>query len=214
MDLNIKKFKDITPGYVIKDQIDNIHNCYCDLRNIWSENAKDRDDQRQKFVITLVSVFVLGFLVSQIVSFLSHSPSEGYIPESLPPLNITKILKEVDHLIDYASSENGGSIIKENSMPEYLGWFSSFSSNRRESVIDNNNSPGHCWPFEGRYGFVSLKLSAKIYPELFTLVHLNTVNYSNAPKYFNIFSLDSSEECFLLGTFHFEFEISAENRKN
>jgi hypothetical protein len=214
MDLKIQKFKDITPGNVIKDQIDNIHNCYQDLKNIWSDNAKDQDDFKRKFFITLGTVFVFGFLVSQILTFLNLTREEGYIPETLQPINVTKVVKDVDYLIDYASSDNGGLVNKENSMPEYLGWFSSFSYNRRDSVIDNNNQPGHCWPFEGNYGFISLNLSHKIYPKSFTLVHLNTINYSNAPKYFKIFNLNGIEECLLLGTFHFDFEISGENRKN
>ena len=214
MDFKVKGFEDTTPGKATKDLVDNIHNSYHDLKNIWSENAKDKENEKQMFVLTVLSVFVFGFLFSQISEFILYTPSTEYVPESLPPLNLTQILNDAEYSVNYASAFNGARVLEEFSMVEYLGWFSYFSTNRRDSLINDNNSPGVCWPFQGDYGFVAVKLSQVIQPNAFTLVHLNSIDFFNAPRRFNVFSLDGIDECVMLGTYEFEFDVRGEKRKD
>lgn len=211
--MDLKKLKNTAAENVIFENLDQVHNCYVDLKNKWNENAKDFNDEKLKFFYTVSAVFILGFLFSQLRIYISQD-SQALVVEENFPVNSTKFTQDSEFFIDYASVHNGGSILTEYSMPEYLGWFSLFSNNRRESIISDNNEPGSCWPFDGSYGFIGIKLSDTIFPKSFTIFHLNSLNYTNAPKTLKVYSLSHLNESILLSEYEFDLKIKSEKRKN
>jgi len=211
--MDLKKLKGGTPGKFILDNIDQVHNCYSDLKNKWNDNAKEFNEEKLKFIYTVTAVFILGFLFSQLRTYISQDTNLPLIDEPFP-VNMTKVTQDSDLYIDFANTQYGGSIIPEYSVPEYLGWFSVFSNNKRESVISQNNEPGSCWPFEGSYGYIGIKLSKKVKLKSFTIIHLDTLNYANAPKILKVYSLSHLDESALLAQHDFDLKIKSEKRKN
>jgi hypothetical protein len=203
-----------TPAKFILKNLEKVHNCYEDLKNEWEDNAFEQDDELTRFICTAFLVFLLGFLFSQISIYLFRDSSVKTEIDTVKPLNCTVTEENIEHFIDYAASNNGGSILTEFSAEEYLGWFTVFSNNRRESLISERNEPGYCWAFNGSYGYISIQLAQKIYPRHFTIFHINSLNYATAPKKLRVYSLDHDNYTALLADFDFDLTIKEEKRKN
>lgn len=202
-----------TPTKFILDKLEKVHNCYADLKNNWEENAMENESEVKKFVCTTILIFLLGFLCSQVSMFLFGTTLPEVKVESLRSTNSTVLESVLEELVDYAAESNGAVILHEYSTPEYLGWLSLFSNNRKESLISENNEPGNCWPFNGTYGFIGIHLAQAIYPKHFSIYHINSVVYSSAPKTINVYSLDHPDGSALLASYFFDLAIKGEKRK-
>lgn len=182
-----------------------VHNCYKDLKNCWINSA---ENERIEMIFSVFSIFLTGFLLAQVsVFFVKNQKNEDFLSHFEDEL-------WVDTYIDYALGLNGAKIIDEYSQSEYMGWFSVLSNNKRNAVLSQNNEPGNCWAFDGSYGYIGIHLAARILPRNFTIYHINALQYSTAPKKFNVYSLDNRDECVLLGKYEFEFKIKGVKRKN
>ncbi|XP_031574975.1 SUN domain-containing protein 2-like [Actinia tenebrosa] len=67
-------------------------------------------------------------------------------------------------------------------------------------ILQPDNTPGSCWAFEGQEGYVVIKLSQAIIPEMFTLEHIPSSLSTNqhgkipsAPKDFSVWGWLDSE---------------------
>lgn len=156
------------------------------------------------FKYWLVYFFLLGFLCSQLNFFSNYKFDLETREEVLASEYVVNI--EEKNLIDYASSSNGGTVV------ESLSTGYNKKVNSANEVISDNNAPGKCWGFEGK-GTAGIKLYTRIYPQAFTLVHLNSINYSTAPKIFNVYNLTPNEKI-LIGSYEFDFTIRSESRKD
>jgi Sad1 / UNC-like C-terminal len=214
---NSKTEESGTPAKYLLTKLEEAHNCYSDLKNNWEQNAKEKSNELQRFVCTSIVIFLLGFLLSQVSMYLFKNPVQ-VISEEKNQINyvVSKVILEesAEEFIDYASSNNGGSILPEFSTPEYLGWFSIISNNKRESLISDINEPGNCWPFNGSYGYIGIQLAQRIYPRHFSVFHINSINYSSAPKSMNVYSLDHPTETIMIASYFFDLTIKGEKRKN
>jgi Sad1 / UNC-like C-terminal. len=148
------------------------------------------------------SLFFLGFVSSQVFVFVENQPISKFYQE--PRSSYENIYSNKKTLIDYASLTNGGRIIKEKSFP-------SKNLNKIEELISENNSPGHCWAFQGESGKAVIKLYSPIYPQSFTMVHINSLNYTTAPQRFNVYRLSENEKT-ILGSYNFDMTIKSEFR--
>ena len=202
-----------TPKKYLLEKLEKVHNCYSDLKNQWEENAIENEDEMKKFICTSILIFLLGFLFSQVTMYLYRQPVINSDTEAIRPSNLTIIESNLEELIDYASSNNGARIIDEYSVPEYLGWLSLFSYNRKESIISDNNEPGSCWPFNGTYGYIGIQLAQPILPRHFSIYHINSIPYSTAPKRIRVYSLDDPFHTIMLATYYFDLSIKGEKRK-
>lgn len=183
----------------------NVHNCYSDVKNYWINNT---ENCRLDMILSVFTVFLTGLLLMQIAVFLvKHQDTDKVVNGIQEDLWI-------DTFIDYALDSNGAEVIEEYSLAEYMGWFTVMSSNKRKAVLSQNNEPGNCWAFDGSYGYIGIKLAARILPRNFTIFHLNSVQYFTAPKILNVYSLDYIDECVLLAKYEFDLRIQGVRRKN
>lgn len=210
---DIKKIGGIHEKYFLKN-IEKVHNCYSDLKNNWNENAFDSENTTKNFIIISVFIFILGFVLSQITIYIYTDITPQQELETFKAINCTITQENIQSFIDYALDKNGGTILPEYSTDEYLGWFSSLSTNRRSSLISDINSPGNCWPFSGHYGYIGIGLGQAIYPRHFTIFHINSLQYETAPKHINVYSLSHNDETQLLASYFFDLKIKGEKRKN
>lgn len=195
-------------GFKSKDLLQTtgkVHNCYEDIRNRWintTENCKF------EMVLSVFTVFLTGILLMQVAVFMvKNQGNEG----------LSRQIQEelwIDTFIDYALASNGAEVIEEYSLAEYMGWFSVMSNNKRNAVLSLNNEPGNCWAFDGSYGYIGIKLAARILPRNFTIFHLNSLQYFTAPKILNVYSLDYRNECVRLARYEFDLRIQGVRRKN
>jgi hypothetical protein len=149
--------------------------------------------------------FLIGFLSSQLLRFYSFKPFQDTLKETF--INYDNIGLETSTEIDYAAGSNGGKIIKVIEKETYQ------KANRIDEIISNDNSPGKCWAFQGSSASVSIQLFTSIIPTSFKIYHLNSLDYSTAPKYFKIFGLSITRGEVLLGSYFFDLTIKSEIRK-
>ena len=168
------------------------NSCIVDLEI--SERKKPRKRLRV-FSIFFISVFFLGFLFSQTVAFVTLSTPPTKLSETLTPHYSTLYSQNSDFL-DYASSDNGGKVFKFLSTSQHA------DSNSINHLISDNNSPGKCWNFEGSQATAAIKLFRTVSLQGFTLKHINSVDYSSAPRSFRVYSLNESVK-----TFHGAYEL-------
>lgn len=175
--------------------------CVIDLEN----NCSGRNKKQLKgFSCCLIILFLLGFLCSQIVIFLDYSPGAEEVRESLQPSYCVNT-KEKYELIDYAAVNNGGKVLRPQKGTLKPG------KNSVEELISDNNAPGKCWGFEGNSATATIELFAAIFPQSFTIKHINSLDYSLAPKHFTVYSLQNNEKT-LLGRYFFDAKIHEEKR--
>ncbi|NXA44298.1 SUN3 protein, partial [Eudromia elegans] len=78
--------------------------------------------------------------------------------------------------------------------------------------LQQDVSPGHCWPFPGFQGHVVIKLPARIRPKAVTMQHIfkngsASGSISSTPRDFTVSGVDAGgEEEALLGTFMYDTE--------
>ncbi|KAM8888985.1 SUN domain-containing protein 1-like isoform 3-T3 [Synchiropus picturatus] len=123
-------------------------------------------------------------------------------------------------LADYALESGGGSILNSLCSETYetkaallslFGvplWY--FSQSPRV-VIQPEVQPGNCWAFRGSTGYLTIRLSMKIFPTMVSLEHIPKSlapggTLSSAPRDFNVYGLDEADEepGVLLGTFTYD----------
>ncbi|OMJ82826.1 hypothetical protein SteCoe_16359 [Stentor coeruleus] len=150
--------------------------------------------------------FLVGFLSSQLLRFYYFKPLQDALNETF--IYYDKIKPDTSIEIDYASSSNGGKIFKVIEKESYQ------KINKIDEIISNDNSPGKCWAFQGSSASVSIQLFASIVPTSFEIYHLNSIDYSTAPKRIKIYGLSYTRGEILLGEYFFDLTIKDEIRKS
>ena len=177
------------------------NSCIVDLENSYQTSPRLR---LRVFSTCFIFLFFLGILSSQILSFVNLSSLPTKQVETLIPYYYT-LTAESSELLDYASSNNGGKILKS------LSTASKSNPNSLTELISDSNSPDKCWNFEGSQGHIAIKLFQPISPQYFTLKHPNTLNYASAPRTFQVFSLSESVKIFH-GAYELDLSILHEAR--
>lgn len=149
-------------------------------------------------------LFIFGFLSSQL--FLYYRDSR--LSSEISDLNRRYIEKTNDsNLIDFASANAGGRIIKGKSS-------SSLKQNPIDLLISDNNSPGQCWGFEGHTGWAYIELPQTILLNSFEIIHLNSLDYSSAPKNFQLSGIEKNGEMKKVFSGILDMTIKSESRKS
>ena len=136
-------------------------------------------------------LFILGFFTSQLTYYLENWKLSS---ASKPTPQVRSFHEELltSDLIDFASSKSGGKIIPDqtsSSLPLYP----------ESSILSEDNSADSCWCFKGSEGSALIALSSTINPTSFEIFHINSLDYSSAPKTFSIYGgLNESSMSLLL----------------
>jgi hypothetical protein len=149
-------------------------------------------------------LFILGFFTSQLTYYLENW-KQSSSPKPTPQVRTFHEESLTSDLIDFASSKSGGKIISDLSSP-FLPKYP------QSSILSDDNSASSCWCFKGSEGSVSIELSSKIAPSSFEIFHLNSLDYSSAPKTFKIFGGLSQSSQSLLLSGQLDLEIQEESR--
>ncbi|NWU71415.1 SUN1 protein, partial [Pterocles burchelli] len=113
-------------------------------------------------------------------------------------------------MADFALESGGGSVLSTHSSETYEAksrlfrvfgiplWYSSQSP---RAVLQPDVYPGNCWTFKGSQGYLVIRLSAKIYPSVFTMEHIAktlsaTGTITSAPSDFSVYLQESQESDF------------------
>jgi hypothetical protein len=149
-------------------------------------------------------LFICGFFVSQVIFYFNSWSSSGSLKDVEQVRSCTEQIL-TDDLIDFASAKAGGQIIREKS--------SEFSSkNPIFAVISDNNLPGNCWGFRGDTGSVLINLITEISPSSFEIFHINSLDYSSAPKSFSVFGGKDEKTLKFLLSGELDLRIKEETR--
>jgi len=148
-------------------------------------------------------LFIFGFLSSQLFLYYRDSEQSSEISD-LNRRYIDKI--DENNLIDFASASAGGKIVKEKS--SY-----SLKQNPIDLLISDNNSPGQCWGFEGHIGWAYIELPQTILLNSFEVIHLNSLDYSSAPKNFQLSGVEKNGQLNKIYSGSLDMTIKSESRK-
>lgn len=193
------------------------HNKYPDCKNRWALSAvEEKPSHWPRFLGIAVFLVMLGAALSQLLVHFWLRDKLSEIPahkEVLQPVYYTVVQENEDVYLDHSNIKNGAKIIDEFSTPELHGVFSGFSSNKREALLSDENSPGSCWAFEGKQGKAAIQLSRSIYPRRFYIYHLNTLEFKTAPRELIVYGFKNTpEDKHKLGELFFDLSIEGEKR--
>ena len=151
-----------------------------------------------KVIVFLIGVFniVVVFLIN--TWQISDPVSVTYVRTPI----IIEERKTYSDLVNYAADYNGALIVKTHETQSEWSKILKFQKdNPPDYVLNQDNSKGKCWGFDGNKGFVQIKTQKKIYPQHFTFKHSNLINFDSAPKEICIYSAQENE--ILLGCYEF-----------
>ena len=111
--------------------------------------------------------------------------------------------KYFSELINYAADFNGAVIVKAEPLPaSFTEILFNSKENSPEKVLSSNNFKGNCWGFQGNNGEITIKTAKSIYPQHFTIIHTNSVNFDSAPRKICVYRVFQAKEA-LLSCFDF-----------
>lgn len=149
-------------------------------------------------------LFTFGFLTCQLVFYYRDSSKLPGISDQ----NRRYIEKvEESSFIDFASASAGGKIIKDKSSK-------GLKQNPIDLLINDNNEQGQCWGFDGHVGWAYIELSQTVFIKSIEIVHLNSLDYSSAPKNFYLLGIQANGDAKELLADSLDMTIKSESRKS
>lgn len=149
-------------------------------------------------------LFIFGFLTCQLVFYYKDSLKLPGVPDQNRRY-IEKI--EETGFIDFASASAGGKIIKDKSTK-------GLKQNPIDLLINENNEQGQCWGFDGHIGWAYIELSQTVKIKSVEIIHLNSLDYSSAPKNFYLVGVQANGEAKEILAGSLDMTIKSESRKS